>query len=88
MVILITVKDKVENNSEYISSSEILRILPEESGIKSFVFVLNANTCILMKNGWMENYTVNGMVEPDKFCLTDKIMETLTQRGFLRQNQG
>ena len=76
MVILITVKDKVENNSEYISSSEILRILPEESGIKSFVFVLNANTCILMKNGWMENYTVNGMVEPDKFCLTDKIMET------------
>ena len=29
-----------------------------------------------MKNGWMENYTVNGMVEPDKFCLTDKIMET------------
>ena len=24
----------------------------------------------------MENYTVNGMVEPDKFCLTDKILET------------
>ena len=24
----------------------------------------------------MENYTVNGMVEPDKFCLTDKIIET------------
>ena len=76
MVILITVKDLVENNSEYISSSEILRILPEESGIKSFIFVLNANTCILMKKGWMENYTVNGMVEPDKFCLTDKILET------------
>lgn len=76
MVILITVKDLMENNSEYISSSEILRILPEESGIKSFIFVLNANTCVLIKKGWMENYTVNGMVEPDKFCLTDKIMET------------
>ena len=76
MVILITVKDKVENNSEYISSSELLRILPDESGIKSFIFVLNANTCILMKKGWMENYTVNGMVEPDKFCLTVKILET------------
>ena len=76
MVILITVKDKVENNSEYISSSEILRILPEESGIKSFIFVLNANTCVLIKKGWMENYTVNGMVEPDQFCLTDKIIET------------
>ena len=76
MVILITVKDLVENNSEYISSSEILRILPEGSGIKSFIFVLNANTCILMKNGWMENYTFNGMVEPDKFCLTDKMIET------------
>ena len=24
----------------------------------------------------MENYTVNGMVESDKFCLTDKIIET------------
>ena len=76
MVILITVKDLVENHSEYISSSEILRILPEESGIKSFIFVLNANTCILIKNGWMENYTVNGMVEPDKYCLTDKVLET------------
>ena len=76
MVILITVKDFVENHSEYISSSEILRILPEESGIKSFIFVLNANTCILTKKGWMENYTVNGMVEPDKFCLTDKFLET------------
>ena len=76
MVILITVKDLVENNSEYISSSEILRILPEGSGIKSFIFVLNANTCILMKKGWMENYTFNGIVEPDKFCLTDKILET------------
>ena len=76
MVILITVKDLVENNSEYISSSEILRILPEDSGIKSFIFVLNANTCVLTKKGWMENYTVNGMVEPDKFCLTDKIIDT------------
>ena len=76
MVVLLTVMDKIENNSEYISSSEILRILPEETGIKSFIFVLNANTCILMKKGWMENYTVNGMVEPDKFCLTDKILET------------
>lgn len=76
MVVLLTVMDKIENHSDYISSSEILRILPEESGIKSFIFVLNANTCILMKNGWMENYTVNGMVEPDKFCLTDKILET------------
>ena len=76
MVILITVKDLVENNSEYISSSEILRIIPEDSGIKSFIFVLNANTCVLTKKGWMENYTVNGMVEPDKFCLTDKIIET------------
>ena len=76
MVILLTVKDKVEKNSEYIASSEILRILPEESGIKSFIFFLNANTCILIKKGWMENYTVNGMVEPDKFCLTDKILET------------
>ena len=76
MVVLLTVMDKIENHSDYISSSEILRILPEESGIKSFIFVLNANTCILMKNGWMESYTVNGMVEPDKFCLTDKILET------------
>lgn len=76
MVVLITVMDKIENNSEYISSSEILRILPEESGIKSFIFVLNANTCILIKKGWMENYTVNGMAEPDKFCLTDQILET------------
>ena len=76
MVILLTVKDKIENNSDYISSSEILRILPEESGIKSFIFVLNANTCILKKEGWIENYTVNGMVEPDKFCLTDKVLET------------
>ena len=76
MVILLTVKDKLENNSEFIASSEILRILPEESGIKSFIFVLNANTCILTKKGWMENYTVNGMVEPDKFCLTDKKLET------------
>ena len=76
MVILLTMMDKIENNSDYISSSEILRILPEESGIKSFIFVLNANTCILIKKGWMENYTVNGMVEPDKFCLTDMILET------------
>ena len=76
MVILLTVKDKIENNSDYISSSEILRILPEESGIKSFIFVLNASTCILIKEGWIENYTVNGMVEPDKFCLTDKVLET------------
>ena len=76
MVILLTVMDKIENNSDYISSAEILRILPEESGIKSFIFVLNANTCILIKKGWIENYTVNGMVEPDKFCLTDKILET------------
>lgn len=76
MVVFLTVMDKIENHSDYISSSEILRILPEESGIKSFIFVLNANTCILMKKGWMENYTVNGMVEPDKFCLTDKILET------------
>ena len=76
MVILLTMMDKIENNSDYISSSEILRILPEESGIKSFIFVLNANTCILIKKGWMENYTVNGMVEPDKFCLTNKILET------------
>ena len=76
MVILLAVIDKIENNSDYISSSEILRILPEESGIKSFIFVLNANTCILIKKGWMENYTVNGMVEPDKFCLTNKILET------------
>ena len=76
MVILLTLLDKIENDSDYISSSEILRILPEESGIKSFIFVLNANTCILTKKGWMENYTVNGMVEPDKFCLTDKISET------------
>ncbi len=76
MVILIMVKDKIENNSDYISSSEILRILPEESGIKSFIFVLNANTCILIKKGWIESYTVNGMVEPDKFCLTDRIIET------------
>ena len=76
MVILLTVKDKIENNSDYISSSEILRILPEESGIKSFIFVLNANTCIFKKEGWIENYTVNGMVEPDKFCLTDKVLET------------
>ena len=75
MVILLTMMDKIENNSDYISSSEILRILPEESGIKSFIFVLNANTCILIKKGWMENYTVNGMVEPDKFCLTDMILE-------------
>jgi SpoVK/Ycf46/Vps4 family AAA+-type ATPase len=30
----------------------------------------------LIKKGWIENYTVNGMVEPDKFCLTDKILET------------
>jgi hypothetical protein len=74
MVILLTIMDKIENNSDYISSSEILRILPEESGIKSFIFVLNANTCILTKKGWMENYTVNGMVEPDKFCLTDKLL--------------
>ena len=76
MVILLTVKDKIENNSDYISSSEILRILPEESGIKSFIFVLNASTCILIKEGWIENYTVNGMVEPEKFCLTDKVLET------------
>ena len=76
MVVLLTVMDKIEHNSDYISSSEILRVLPEESGIKSFIFVLNANTCILIKKGWMENYTVNGMVEPDKFCLTDKILET------------
>lgn len=76
MVILLTVMDKIENNSDYISSAEILRILPEESGIKSFIFVLNANTCILIKNGWIENYTVNGIVEPDKFCLTNKILET------------
>lgn len=76
MVILLTLLDKIENNSDYISSSEIIQILPEESGIKSFIFVLNANTCILTKKGWMENYTVNGMVEPDKFCLTDKILET------------
>ena len=76
MVILLTIKDKIENNSDYISSSEILRILPEESGIKSFIFVLNASTCILIKEGWIENYTVNGMVEPDKFCLTDKVLET------------
>ena len=76
MVILLTVKAKIENNSDYISSSEILRILPEESGIKSFIFVLNASTCILIKEGWIENYTVNGMVEPDKFCLTDKVLET------------
>ena len=76
MVVLLTVMDKIENHSDYISSSEILRILPEESGIKSFIFVLNANTCILMKKGWMENYTVNGMVEPDKFCITDKVLET------------
>lgn len=76
MVILLAVMDKIENNSDYISSAEILRILPEESGIKSFIFVLNANTCILIKKGWIENYTVNGMVEPDKFCLTNKILET------------
>ena len=76
MVILLTIKDKIENHSDYISSSEFLRILPEESGIKSLLFVLNANTCIIIKKGWMENYTVNGMVEPDKFCLTDKILET------------
>ena len=76
MVILLTVIDKIENNSDYISSAEILRILPEESGIKSFILVLNANTCILIKKGWIENYTVNGMVEPDKFCLTNKILET------------
>ena len=76
MVILLTVMDKIEHNSDYISSSEILRVLPEESGIKSFIFVLNANTCVLIRKGWMENYTVNGMVEPDKFCLTDKMLET------------
>lgn len=76
MVVLLTMKDKIENNSDYISSSEILRIFPEKTGIRSFIFVLNANTCILIKKGWMENYTVNGMVEPDKFCLTDKILET------------
>ena len=76
MVVLITVMDKVEHNSDYISSSEILRVLPEESGINSFIIVLNAKTCVLIRKGWMENYTVNGMVEPDKFCLTDKIMKT------------
>ena len=76
MVILITVNDKIENNSEYISSSELLRILPDDSGIQSFIFFLNANTCILIEKEWMENYTVNGMVEPDKFCITDKILET------------
>ncbi len=76
MVILLAVMDKIENNSDYISSSEILRTLPEETGIKSFIFVLNTNTCILIKKGWMENYSVNGIVEPDKFCLTDKIIET------------
>ncbi len=76
MVILLAVIDKIENNSDYISSSEFLRILPEESGIKSFIFVLNADTCIIIKKGWMEYYTVNGIVEPDKFCLTDKVLET------------
>ena len=62
MVILLTVMDKIEHNSDYISSSEILRVLPEESGINSFIIVLNANTCVLIRKGWMENYTVNGMV--------------------------
>ena len=76
MVILLTVMDKIEHNSDYISSSEILRVLPEESGINSFIIVLNATTCVLIRKGWMENYTVNGMVEPDKFCLTDKMLET------------
>lgn len=76
MVVLLAMKDKIENNSDYISSSEILRIFPEKTGIRSFIFDLNANTCTLIKKGWMENYTINGMVEPDKFCLTDKILET------------
>ena len=76
MVVLLTVMDKIEHNSDYISSSEILRVLPEESDIKSFIFDLNANTCILIKKGWIENYTVNGMVEEDKFCLTDRILDS------------
>ena len=76
MVVLLAMKDKIENNFDYISSSEILRIFPEKTGIRSFIFDLNANTCTLIKKGWMENYTINGMVEQDKFCLTDKILET------------
>ena len=88
MVILITVKDKVENNSEYISSSEILRFLPEESNIRSFIHNLNANTCILTEKGWMESYTVNGIIEPDKFCLTDKIIDTTLSelKGYIDTN--
>lgn len=76
MVILLSIKDKVENDSEYTSSSEILSIFPEEKHAKSFVFTMNAGTCVLMKKEWMENHTVNGLVEQDKFQLTDKILET------------
>ncbi len=89
MVILLTMKDKIENNSDYISSSEILRIFPEKTGIRSFIFDLNANTCTLIKKGWMENYTVNGMVEPDRFCLTNKILETtlVELKQYIKKNE-
>ena len=56
MVILLTMMDKIENNSDYISSSEILRILPEESGIKSFILTtpsmawLNQTNSVLQIN--------------------------------------
>ena len=76
MVILLAIKDKVENDSEYISSSEILGILQAENYVKAFVYTMNAGTCILMKKEWMENHTVNGFVEQDKFNLTNKVLET------------
>ena len=76
MVVLLAVMDKIENNSDYISSFEIKQVIPESSGIKYLIIMLNANTSILIEKGWLEQYTVNGMVEQDKFCLTDKILET------------
>lgn len=69
MVVLLTVMDKIEHNSDYISSSEILRVLPEESGIKSFIFVLNANTCILIKKGGWKTTQLTAWLNQTNFVL-------------------
>lgn len=76
MILLRTITDKVETDSEYISSYEISEIFPEEKRIKNTLIFMNEGSSFLMENKWMENYTVNGLVETNKFILTDKVLDT------------
>ena len=74
MILLRTITDKVETDSEYISSYEISEIFPEEKRVKNALIFMNEGSSFLMENKWMENYTVNGLVETNKFILTDKVL--------------